>query len=230
MSCITANLQRVLASLPPHVTLVVAAKGRSPEEVAEAVAAGATVIGENYVQDAEKVRQAVPAGVLWHFIGHLQKNKVRRAVALFDMIETVDSLLLAREIDTQCAAAGKTMPVLLEVNSGREEQKWGVLPEQVVSLAIRIAGLHNIRVMGLMTMGPRVGNPEEARPYFAMTRRLFEELKSSAIPNLEMKYLSMGMTASYRVAIEEGANMVRLGRAIFEGRCPGVNQNQTTCC
>ena len=216
MSTIEQNVKRVLSQLPDSVQLVAAAKSRTPEAVLEAVNAGIKIIGENYVQDAERVYAAVGDKVKWHFIGHLQHNKVKKAVGLFDVIETVDSVEIAREIDRRCSQIGKLIHVLIEVNSGREKQKTGVFPENVEALVKEISVLPNIRVVGLMTIGPLLDNPEEARSYFAATRKLFEEIKGLNLSNVEMKYLSMGMTHSYQVAIEEGANIVRLGRKIFE--------------
>ena len=134
------------------------------------------------------------------------------------MIETVDSIEIAREIDKRCTQIDKIMPVLIEVNSGREEQKSGVFPESVVQLAREISALPNIRVTGLMTMGPRFGNPEDSRSYFVETRKMFEKIKKLNLPNVEMRYLSMGMTNSYKIAVEEGANIVRLGSKIFGER------------
>ena len=139
-------------------------------------------------------------------------------MGLFDMIETVDSVEIAREIDKRCRQLGKVMPVLIEINSGREKQKAGVLPEDAEELIREITGLANIKVMGLMTMGPFSGNPEEARPYFVETRKTFEQIKMLCLPNIEMKYLSMGMTNSYRIALEEGANIIRIGTGIFGSR------------
>ena len=217
VSNIEQNVKRVLSQLPGGVQLVVAAKSRAPEVVLEAVNAGVKIIGENYVQEAERAYAAVGDKVKWHFIGHLQHNKVKKAVGLFDVIETVDSVEIAREIDRRCSQIGKVMRVLIEVNSGREKQKTGVFPENVEVLVKEISVLSNIRVMGLMTIGPLLDNPEEARPYFAATRKLFEGIKGLNLSNVEMKYLSMGMTNSYQVALEEGANIVRLGRKIFEG-------------
>jgi len=215
---IEQSVRQILSELPEGVELVAAAKTRSPEEVRRAVGAGVKIIGENYVQEAENAFQTVGDKAQWHFIGHLQKNKVKKAVTLFDMIETVDSLELAREIDKRCAQAGNVMPVLLEINSGREKQKSGVLPEEAEQLVRDISHLPHVRVMGLMTMGPLFGDPEDSRPYFATTRRIFEEVKKLNLPNTEMKYLSMGMTNSYRVALEEGANIVRIGSKIFGER------------
>ncbi|MBI2849581.1 MAG: YggS family pyridoxal phosphate-dependent enzyme [Chloroflexi bacterium] len=218
MKTVGENVRQLLSELPPGVELVAAAKGARPEEVLEAVGAGVKIIGESYVQEAERHYQAVGNKARWHLIGHLQKNKVKKAVALFDMIESLDSLEIAREIDKQCARLGKTMPVLIEVNSGREKQKSGVLPEQVEPLAGELSALPNIKVMGLMTIGPRSANPEDYRPCFAETRQLFEKLGKLDLPGVEMKYLSMGMSASYTVAIEEGANLVRIGTKIFGER------------
>jgi len=212
---IKQNVRLILAELPEGVELVAAAKTRSPAEVLEAVEAGVKIIGENYVQEAEVARKSISGRVKWHFIGHLQRNKVKKAVSLFDMIETVDSAQIAVEIDKYCAQSGKLMPVLIEVNSGYENQKNGVLPEDAEGLIRHIAILKNIKVEGLMTMGPRFGNAEDSRPFFIETTRLFRQIKGLNIPGVQMKYLSMGMTNSYRVAIEEGANIVRLGSSIF---------------
>ena len=218
MESISEHVQRILKGLPAGVHLVAAAKTRTPDDIMQAIKAGVGIIGENYVQEAEQAYQVIGNLTQWHFIGHLQKNKVKKAVEIFDLIETVDSLELASEIDKRCTQIGKIMAILIEVNSGREVQKSGVLPEDVVSLAQSISTLPNIRLMGLMTMGPLVGDPEDSRPYFVTTRKVFEALKSLDIPNVNMKYLSMGMTNSYRVALEEGANMVRLGTLIFGER------------
>lgn len=215
---IRQNVARILRELPSGVRLVAAVKTRTPEEILEAVEAGVEILGENYVQEAERAYEAVGNRAKWHFIGHLQKNKVKKAVELFDMIETVDSLELAREIDKRCAQMGKVMPVLIEVNSGCEEQKSGVLPEEAEQLVRDISGLNNIRVEGLMTMGPRLGNPEDSRPYFVATKKIFEGLRKLNLPNAQMRYLSMGMTNSYIVALEEGANLVRIGSKIFGER------------
>jgi len=213
------NVAELLAELPDGVELVAAAKTRTPEEVLEVVNAGIKIIGENYVKEAKEVYELVGKRAKWHFIGTLQKHNVRRNVLeLFDMIESVDSLEIAREVDRRCAQIGKIMPILIEVNSGREPQKSGVLPEDVEQLVRKLSGLRNVKVMGLMTMGPRFGNPEDSRPYFMETRRVFEKIKGLKLPNVEMRYLSMGMTNSYKVALEEGANIIRIGTKIFGER------------
>ncbi|UCG10632.1 MAG: YggS family pyridoxal phosphate-dependent enzyme [Dehalococcoidia bacterium] len=215
---IKQNVTKLLGELPAGVTLEAAAKTRTAEEIGQAIEAGVKIIGENYLQEAERAYEIVGNSAEWHFIGHLQSNKVKKAVNLFDMIETVDSVAIAGEIDKRCAQINKVMPVLIEINSGREKQKSGVFPEEAEQLIRDISDLAHIKIMGLMTMGPFSGDPEDARPYFVATRKIFEELKRKPIPNVEMKYLSMGMTNSYKVAIEEGANIVRIGSKIFGER------------
>ena len=213
------NVEKILSEMPDGVELVAAAKTRTPDEILEVVEAGVKAIGENYIQETKNVYEVVGRKAKWHFIGTLQKHNVRRRVVeIFDMIETVTSLEIAQEIDKRCAQVGKVMPVLIEVNSGREEQKSGVFPEDTEQLVREVSGLGNIKVMGLMTMGPRFGNPEDSRHYFVETRKIFEKLKKLGLPNVEMRFLSMGMTNSYKIAIEEGANIVRIGTKIFGGR------------
>jgi pyridoxal phosphate enzyme (YggS family) len=215
---ISENVRKLLDELPPGVELVAAAKMRTSDEIQEAIEAGVNIIGQNYVQEAQATFRVIGNRARWHFIGHLQKNKAKKAVGIFDMIETVDSYGLAAELSKRCQAWGKVMPILIEVNSGREPQKFGVLPEETENFIRQIAGFEGIRIQGLMTMGPMSGNPENARPYFQETGRTYEHLKSLDIPNVEMKYLSMGMTNSFRIAIEEGANIVRIGTLIFGSR------------
>lgn len=218
MANIEARYRNIRKSIPDYVTLVAAAKGRTVAEVREAIDAGIEVIGENYAQEAEKAINALGDQAKWHMLGHLQRNKVKKAVQLFDMIETVDSWRLAELIDRRCAAIGKTMPVLVEINSGREASKTGVLPEEVNGLVRQLASLRHIHVQGLMTMGPRFGNPEDARPFFRETKKAFDCIAAAEIPNIEMRYLSMGMSNSYKVAIEEGSNMIRIGTELFGPR------------
>ncbi len=215
---ISNGVKKILAELPEGVTLVGAAKTRTAEEIQEAIDAGVKIIGENYVQEAERAFKVIGRKAKWHLIGPLQRNKAKKAVEIFDMIETVDSVKIAREIDKKCRAIGKIMSVLIEINSGKEEQKAGVFPENAIELIKEISSLPNIRIMGLMTMGPRFGDPEDSRPYFIETRKIFEKIKSLNLPGVEMKYLSMGMTNSYKIAIEEGANIVRIGTLLFGKR------------
>ena len=215
---IKENIRRILEELPEGVELEAAAKARTPEEILGAIEAGLTIIGENYVQEAEKAFKVIGKRAKWHMIGHLQRNKAKKAVKVFDMIETVDTMKLAGEIDKSCRKIDKIMPVLIEINSGMEEQKAGAMPDDAIPLIQEMRGLQNIKIMGLMTMGPFSGDPEEARPYFQKTREIFENLKDMSIPDVEMKILSMGMSNSYRVAVEEGANLVRIGTRIFGER------------
>lgn len=209
------NVGALLEKLPPHVTLVAAVKSRSPEEVNAAIQAGITCVGHNYVQEAERMTSILGRVAQWHMIGHLQRNKAKKAVRIFDMIQTVDSWRLAMAIERSCETLGKVIPVLVEINSGREPNKTGVLPEEADSLVRRLSELDHVRVQGLMTMGPRFGDPEDARPFFHATRKAFERISALDIPNVTMRILSMGMSNSYRVAIEEGATMVRVGSRIF---------------
>jgi len=220
---IKQNVEKILAELPNGVELVAAAKTRAPDEVLETVQAGIKIVGENYVQEAKRAYKVVGKKARWHFIGTLQKHNVRRTtVEMFDMIETVHSLEIAKEIDKRCAQIGKVIPILIEINSGREPQKSGVLPEDTEELIKEISHLRNVKVMGLMTMGPRFGNPEDSRRYFVETRNIFERIRKLNLPNIEMRYLSMGMTNSYKIAIEEGANVVRIGTRIFGDRSNSV--------
>ena len=218
MSSITENVKKILQELPEGVKLVAAAKTRTAEEIEEAIRAGIEIIGENYVQEAEEAFKSVKEKAEWHFIGHLQKNKINKVIRIFDMVETVDSVELAKELDKRCGRIGRIMPVLIEVNSGKEPQKSGVMPEDVEKVIREIAVLKNIRILGLMTMGPRMGKAEEFRPYFKVTKGIFDRIKELNIPNVEMRYLSMGMSNSYKVAIEEGANIVRIGTKLFGER------------
>jgi len=226
---ISANYARIRQETPDYVTIVVSCKTRTAEEIEEVIDAGATDIGENYVQEARQVYSALKknaAKVRWHMIGHLQTNKINKALRIFDVIQTVDSLEKAAAIDKRVEKAGKQIvPVYIEINIGSEDSKAGIKPtkhepfeQYMEKLAGDISALGHLRLAGLMTMGPRFGNPEDVRPYFRRTRKIFERIRALDIPNIDMKYLSMGMTNSYRVAIEEGSNMVRIGTAIFGER------------
>ena len=190
-------------------------------EVEIAIEAGITHFGYNYVNEALPIIQEIGSRANWHMIGHLQRNKAKMVVENFDMIETVDSWKLAQTLNRYCENSQKIMPVLVEVNSGYEENKTGVLPEKVDELVIQISTLKNIRVEGLMTMGPRIGNPEDSRPYFKTTRAIFERLATMGLENISMNFLSMGMSNSYRIAIEEGANIIRIGTILFGERKVG---------
>ncbi len=215
---IIENVRRIIAALPDDVELEAAAKTRSADEALAAVKGGVKILGYNYVQEAEAIKAQINADVSWHMIGHLQKNKAKKAVHIFDMIETIDSMELAKTLNKLCREFDKRMDVLIEVNSGRESRKAGVDPDAVEPLIRDISGLDNIRIKGLMTMGPWLEDPEGLRPYFRQTRELFDRIAALHIPNIDMKILSMGMSDSYRIAIEEGANLVRLGAVLFGPR------------
>lgn len=215
---IRKNAERLLREIPVDVTLLAAAKTRTIDEVRAAYKAGVRHFGHNYVQEARDMLEGVDFQAQWHMIGHLQRNKVKDAVALFDIVESLDSLRLASELDKRCAETGRTMEVLIEINSGAEEDKSGILPGELDALIGEISKLEHIKVVGLMTMGPLTGAAELARPYFVRTRVLFEKQKVRQMPNIDMKVLSMGMSASYLVAIQEGATMVRIGTLLFGPR------------
>ncbi len=226
---ISTNYARLREEIPEDVTIVLSAKARTSEEIEEAIDAGATDIGENYVQEAGQMYSALQkkaAKVKWHMIGHLQTNKINKAVRLFDVIQTIDSLEKVVAIDKRVEGTRrKIVPVYIEINIGNEDSKAGIKPEEhepfeeyIEKLVRDISAPSHLGLEGLMTMGPRFGNPEDVRPYFRRARRIFERIKGLGISNVDMKYLSMGMTNSYRVAIEEGSNMVRIGTAIFEKR------------
>ena len=208
----------IKGTLPPGVTLEAAAKTRSLEEVETVIEAGVTHIGYNYVQEALPFIAAIGDRATWHMIGHLQRNKAKVVVENFDLVETLDSWKLAQTLERYCEEQQKMLPVLLEINSGREDNKTGVLPDHVDALVEQVSGLQYVHLVGLMTMGPIFGDPEESRPYFKTTRTIFERLSKTQLSNVEMRTLSMGMSNSYRVAVEEGANLVRIGTAIFGAR------------
>jgi PLP dependent protein len=215
---IKERVGKILREIPENVQLLAATKTRSAEEVLEAVDAGIETIGENYLQEAEKKFPAIGKKVKWHMLGHLQRNKAERAVEIFDMVETVDNLKLAKTLNRYASEKGLVYPVLIEVNSGREERKSGVFPEDAARLAEGIGKLKNIEIRGLMTMGPFLEDAGKIRPYFRLTKELLEEIGSLGIPGVNMKYLSMGMSDTWRIAIEEGANIVRLGTVLFGPR------------
>jgi pyridoxal phosphate enzyme (YggS family) len=213
------TVERLRLEIPGAVEILAAVKGRTDEERRTALAAGIRCLGDNYVQEAQAAQTSIGRNeASWHLIGHLQRNKVNAAVRLFDLIQTVDSARLAERIDEACRRIGRVMPVLIEVNTGREPQKAGVFPEETLELARRIVELPSLRLRGLMTMGPAVSDPEQLRPAFAEARRLFERLATLDLPTAEISTLSMGMSDSYRVAVEEGSTMVRLGTVLFGPR------------
>ena len=201
------------------VRLVAVSKTVAPESVREALEAGVTILGENYVQEArEKFEALIQYPVSWHFIGHLQSNKAKYAVRLFDLIHSVDSLKLARELDKQAAKAGKMQQLLVQVNISGEDTKSGIAADETTDLISAISQMNHLSVQGLMTMPPYFYQPEKVRPFFAALRKLRDEIEGRRIPNVSLPELSMGMTGDFEVAIQEGATLVRIGTAIFGER------------
>jgi len=215
---ITENVHRILDSIPPHVTLLAAAKTRSVAEVLEAYQAGITHFGHNYVQEATAMIPAVNADLQWHMIGHLQRNKTKVALTLFDCIDSLDSIRLADEIEKQVASVDKKMSVMIEVNIGEENAKTGIDPENAKLLAIHISTLAHLKLIGLMTMGPRFGDPENSRVYFKKTRQIYEDIVALNLPGVDLHVLSMVKSNDYPSAVQEGANLIRLGTVIFGER------------
>lgn len=205
---------------PGDIELVVVTKTVEVAIIREALEAGVRNIGENRVQEASTKYEELSGEDIprWHMIGHLQRNKVGKALEIFDLIHSVDSLLLAGEINKRAGALGRRMDILAEVNVSGEETKFGLREDEIRGFLATASGLKNLRVIGLMTMTPFTGDPEQSRPYFRKLRYLSEEIKSDRIGNVEMRYLSMGMSRDFEIAIEEGANMVRVGSAIFGPR------------
>ena len=204
---------------PESVRLVAVSKTMPVETVRLAIDAGAGILGENYVQEArDKIDALVDEDVEWHFIGHLQTNKAKYAVRLFDLIHSVDSLKLAVELDKQAARAAKIQKVLIQVNVAREGSKSGVFAEDLPDLVTAVAALPNLRLEGLMTMPPYFNAPEKVRPYFSALRHLRDDIAEKRIDNVSMHELSMGMTGDFEAAVAEGATLVRVGTAIFGER------------
>jgi pyridoxal phosphate enzyme (YggS family) len=200
------------------IKLLAAAKSQSVESVQAAIAAGVRLIGENYVQEAEDKRKVISEPVEWHMIGHLQRNKVKAALNTFDLIESLDSVALALELDKEGRKKEKTVRTFIEVNLGDEQSKAGVGRDQVAELLKRIGDLSYVRVDGLMAVPPFKEDPEEVRPYFRALRNLQTELQALQISNVVLTELSMGMTHDYPIAVEEGATIVRIGTALFGAR------------
>jgi pyridoxal phosphate enzyme (YggS family) len=226
---ISTNYIMLREEIPKNVTIVLSVKARTAEQIGEAIDAGATDIGQNYVQEAGQIYsdlQKKAAKVRWHMIGHLQTNKINKALRIFDVIQTVDSLEQAEAINERVIKVKKqVMPVFIEINIGSEYSKAGISPDEhepfegyMKKFVMNLSQFEHLRIEGLMTMGPRFGNPENVRPYFRRTKMIFDKIKDMTLPNVSMKFLSMGMTNSYRVAIEEGSNMVRIGTAVFGER------------
>ena len=204
---------------PASIQLVAVSKTMPAELVKQAILGGATILGENYIQESRKKIEQIPDNsVKWHFIGHLQSNKARYAVKLFDLIHTVDSFKLAKEINKQAAKIDKIQPVLIQVNISREFTKSGSTEDNAAELAGQISSLANLSLQGLMAMPPFFNSPEKARPFFKQLRLLADQINKLQLPGISMNELSMGMTGDFEAAIAEGATLVRIGTAIFGER------------
>jgi hypothetical protein len=201
------------------VRLVAVSKTIPAETVKDAIESGVTILGENYVQEVrEKFNALVQYPLSWHLIVHLQSNKAKYAVRLFDLIHSVDSLKLARELHKAAQKADKVQPILVQVNISGEGTKSGISAKEAPGLISEISRMENLSIKGLMTMPPYFYQPEKVRPFFAALRELRDEIKKQAPANVSMEELSMGMTGDFEVAIEEGATLVRIGTAIFGER------------
>ena len=200
------------------VRLIVVTKTVDVESIRHVVAAGALALGENRVQEAREKIEKLGNIARWHLIGHLQANKAKYAVKLFDLIHSVDNLELAKELDKQAAKIGKVQNVLIEVNIAGEASKAGMAVKEAPALVRETSKLKNVSIQGLMTVPPFADNPEDSRPYFCVLRELAESIARENIPGVSMKELSMGMSGDFEVAVEEGATMVRVGTAIFGER------------
>ncbi len=225
MPTVKENLLRVMEKIekaarkigrnPNEIKLVAVSKTVEAARIMEAIEAGVSILGENYVQEAQKKIEEIGRPVSWHFIGHLQSNKAKYAIRLFDMIHSLDSVPLAEELNRRAEQADRVMKVMIEVNLSREATKFGTDEEVVVNLAKRIQNLNHLSLEGLMTMPPYFDSPEMSRPYYIKLRELKEKMIREGIP---LKELSMGMSNDFEIAIEEGATYVRVGTAIFGER------------
>ena len=201
------------------IRLVAVSKTKPADMMIEAADAGVAIFGENYIQEArEKFNTLAGYSVSWHFIGHLQSNKAKYAVRIFDLIHSVDSLKLAKELDRQAQKVDKIQDILVQVNIAEESTKSGILQEDALKLVREISKLANLQIKGLMTMPPYFNAPEKVRPFFSALRQLCDQIRTASIPGVCMDELSMGMTGDFETAIEEGATLVRIGTAIFGGR------------
>jgi pyridoxal phosphate enzyme (YggS family) len=225
MSAIRENLLRVMERMekaarkvgrdPNEIKLVAVSKTVEVARVKEAIEAGVSILGENYVQEAEKKIDEIGHPISWHFIGHLQSNKAKYAIRLFDMIHSLDSIPLAEELNRRAEQMDRVIKVMVEVNLSKEATKFGTDEETVLNLVKRIHHLNHLYLEGLMTMPPYFDSPEMSRPYYIALRELKERMVKGGIP---MKELSMGMSNDFEIAIEEGATYVRVGTAIFGAR------------
>ena len=217
-SNIQASMSRRRPELQDDVLLIAVTKNHDINAMREAIDAGVTHIGENRIQEAKEKFETLNRDVTWHLIGHLQTNKAKQAVKMFDLIHSVDSLHLAEAINSAAAGINKVQKILVQVNLAHEESKSGIYEDGLEDLLHKVDELPNLKLMGLMCIAPNYEDVEECRPLFAEMHSIFNKVKQMSFTNAEIKYLSMGMTHDYEIAIEEGANAVRVGTAIFGQR------------
>ncbi len=203
---------------PQEIQIVAVSKNVPVEKIEEALDFGIRIIGENKVQEAQAKCNQIDKKILWHLVGHLQTNKVKKALEIFDLIQSVDSFKLAEEINQRAQEKNKIFPVLIEVNTSGEKTKYGVRPEQTRNLIEKLAQLKNLQVKGLMTIAPLADDRVKVKESFRSLRNTYDMLKDTKIPNVDLEYLSMGMSSDFEMAIEEGSNMLRIGTAIFGPR------------
>lgn len=214
-SYILKNIENIFKEIPDYVYLIAVIKDRSINEIELCLKGGVKILGINYVQQGEKIYTLLKDKVDLHLIGHLQKNKINKALKIFNMIQTIDSIEIIEAIENRLKNEDNKIPVLVEVNIAKEKNKFGVLPENLFSLFSDLSKFDKILVMGLMTMGPNTDDKSVIRKYFKETYNLYDQLRKMKLRNIEFKFLSMGMSDSYKIAIEEGSNMIRIGRKIF---------------
>ncbi|WP_196600217.1 YggS family pyridoxal phosphate-dependent enzyme [Pectinatus frisingensis] len=216
--CIIEAAKKRQATMSKKIKLIAVTKNHTVAEMREAIDAGADTIGENHVQEAWEKYGQLDRQVAWHLIGHLQTNKVKHAVKMFDFIESVDSIKLAETIDKEAAKLNKIQNILIQVNLVKELSKTGIYIEDLNALLQDVDNLSSLKLQGLMFIAPNLDNLEQVRPMFKKMYTLFEKVKHLHFHNADIRYLSMGMTHDYKIAVEEGANIVRVGTAIFGPR------------
>jgi len=219
------NLQERLAQAAQRagrdlreITVVAVTKTRTPAEIEAALRSGIHIVGENRIQEAEAKKDQVKTAAQWHLIGHLQTNKAKKAVDLFDLVQSVDSIRIAKALDSRAAQAGRILDILLQVNTSGVAHQAGASPETLEELVGQIAGLSHLRIQGLMTIGALSTDESLVRSCFARLRQLRDQILAASMDGVEMKYLSMGMSSDFELAIAEGANMLRLGTTLFGPR------------
>jgi pyridoxal phosphate enzyme (YggS family) len=201
-----------------EIRLLAASKSQSVDKIQAAIEAGIRLFGENYVQEIQKKKSAVHGSIEWHMIGHLQRNKIKTALDVCDLVQSLDSVELARALDKEGRKRGRVVRAFVEVNLAAEKNKGGIAPERVAALLEESGKLPHIRIEGMMAVPPFREDPEDVRPYFRALRELRDEVKALKTPNVDLRELSMGMTHDFSVAIEEGATLIRIGTAIFGPR------------